>query len=78
MLSFDAPEGLTRQGYIVLAMSVMSVILYVTEPVPLPSVALMIIVGQVLLLGRKMFFLSDLSAARLCFEALWTRVRAAL
>ena len=51
MLSFDAPEGLTRQGYIVLAMSVMSVILFVTEPVPLPSVALMIIVGQVLLLG---------------------------
>ena len=51
MLSFDPPAGLTLNGYIVLSMSVMSVILFVTEPVPLPSVALMIIVGQVLLLG---------------------------
>ena len=49
MLSFDPPAGLTLNGYIVLSMSVMSVILFVTEPVPLPSVALMIIVGQVLL-----------------------------
>ena len=51
MLSFDPPQGLSQQGYIVLAMSIMSVIMFVTEPVPLPSVALMIIVGQVLLLG---------------------------
>lgn len=45
------PEGLTRDGLIVIAMSVASIILFVTEPVPLPTVALMIIVGQVLLLG---------------------------
>ena len=51
MLSFDPPQGLSQSGYIVLAMSVMSVIMFVTEPVPLPSVALMIIVGQVILLG---------------------------
>ncbi len=44
------PEGLTREGQIVLVMSAVSVILFVTEPVPLPSVALMIVVGQVLLL----------------------------
>ncbi len=51
LLSLPTPEGLTREGWIVLTMSVVSVILFVTEPVPLPTVALMIIVGQVLLLG---------------------------
>ncbi len=45
------PEGLTRTGQTVLVMTIVSVILFVTEPVPLPSVALMIIVGQILLLG---------------------------
>lgn len=45
------PEGLSREGHIVLIMTVVAVILFVTEPVPLPSVALMIIVGQVVLLG---------------------------
>jgi len=44
------PEGLSREGHIVLMMTVVAVVLFVTEPVPLPSVALMIIVGQVLLL----------------------------
>lgn len=44
------PDGLTHEGHIVLVMSVVAVILFVTEPVPLPSVALMIIVGQILLL----------------------------
>ncbi|MBL4870327.1 MAG: DASS family sodium-coupled anion symporter [Robiginitomaculum sp.] len=44
------PNGLTHEGHIVLVMSVVAVILFVTEPVPLPSVALMIIVGQILLL----------------------------
>ena len=34
-----------------MAMSVMAVILFVTEPIPLPTVALLIIVGQVMLLG---------------------------
>jgi solute carrier family 13 (sodium-dependent dicarboxylate transporter), member 2/3/5 len=45
------PTGLTPQGQIVLVMSLMATMLFVTEPVPLPSVALMIIVGQVVLLG---------------------------
>ena len=51
MLSLPTPDGLTREGFIVLTMSLVAVILYMTEPVPLPTVALMIIVGQVVLLG---------------------------
>ncbi|MCG8560575.1 MAG: DASS family sodium-coupled anion symporter [Hyphomicrobiales bacterium] len=51
MLMFPPPEGLTREGWIVLTMSVVSIILFVTEPIPLPTVALLIVVGQVLLLG---------------------------
>ena len=45
------PEGLSREGMIVLTMTVVAVILFVTEPVPLPTVALLIVVGQVLLMG---------------------------
>lgn len=44
-------EGLTREGQIVLTMSLFATILFITEPVPLPTVALMIVVGQVVLLG---------------------------
>ena len=51
MLQLPLPEGLSRDGMIVMAMSVMATIMFVTEPVPLPTVALLIIVGQVLLLG---------------------------
>ncbi len=51
LLSLQTPEGLSREGFIVLSMSLVAVILFVTEPVPLPTVALMIIVGQVVLLG---------------------------
>jgi solute carrier family 13 (sodium-dependent dicarboxylate transporter), member 2/3/5 len=45
------PAGLTPNGQIVLAMSLVATLLFISEPVPLPTVALMIIVGQVLLLG---------------------------
>ncbi len=51
ILQLPAPAGLSSDGHIVLAMSVVAVILFVTEPIPLPTVALLIIVGQVLLLG---------------------------
>ena len=51
MLSIPLPDGLTREGMIVLTMSTVATILFVTEPVPLPTVALMIIVGEVLMLG---------------------------
>ncbi|VAV90910.1 Sodium-dependent anion transporter family [hydrothermal vent metagenome] len=45
------PEGLSREGHIVLVISMVAVVLFVTEPVPLPSVALMIIVAQIMLMG---------------------------
>jgi len=51
MLNLPLPEDLSREGMIVLTMTVVATILFVTEPVPLPTVALLIIVGQVLLLG---------------------------
>ena len=53
MLYAPQPDGLTREGMIVLAMSVMATILFITEPVPLPTVALLLIVGEVVLLGRE-------------------------
>ena len=53
LLSFDPPEGLTRAGQIVLTMSIMATILFVTEPIPLPGVALLIIIGEVLLMGLE-------------------------
>lgn len=51
LLSMPVPEGLTQAGMIILAMSVVATILFVTEPVPLPTVALLIIIGQVMLMG---------------------------
>ena len=51
LLSLPLPAGLSQQGMIVLAMSVVATVLFITEPVPLPTVALLIIIGQVLLLG---------------------------
>src|SRR4029079_15300797 len=44
------PAGLTHQGPIVLAMSAMATLLFVSEAVPLPTVPLLIIIGEVLLL----------------------------
>lgn len=52
ILHLPVPEGLTPEGMTVLTMSVMATILFVTEPVPLPTVALLLVVGEVLLLGR--------------------------
>ena len=52
MLEMPLPEGLSPEGLIILTMSVVAVILFVTEPVPLPTVALLIIVGQVVLMGH--------------------------
>ena len=51
MLSLPQPDGLSREGMIVLTMSAVATILFITEPVPLPTVALLIIVGQVIMLG---------------------------
>ncbi len=44
------PEGLTYAGKTVLVISVVAVILFVTEPVPLPAVAFMIVIAQILML----------------------------
>ncbi|MBL4906361.1 MAG: DASS family sodium-coupled anion symporter [Sneathiella sp.] len=51
LLNIPPPEGLSHEGMVVLAMSIVATILFITEPVPLPTVALLIIVGQIFLLG---------------------------
>ncbi len=51
LLSMPHPDGMSREALVVLTMSIVATILFITEPVPLPTVALMIIVGQVFLLG---------------------------
>jgi solute carrier family 13 (sodium-dependent dicarboxylate transporter), member 2/3/5 len=51
LMTLPTPAGLTPEGQIVLIMSLMATIMFITEPVPLPSVALMIVVGQVVFLG---------------------------
>ena len=51
MMQLPLPEGLSREGMVVLAMTAVATILFVTEPIPLPTVALLIVVGQVFLLG---------------------------
>ena len=51
MLNGPLPAGLSHEGMVVLTMSVVATVLFVTEPVPLPTVALLIVVGQVFLLG---------------------------
>src|SRR6185503_6130568 len=50
LMSAPTPSGLTHEGQIVLCMSIMATILFVTEAIPLPTVPLLIIVGEVLLL----------------------------
>jgi len=51
LMYMPTPEGLTSAGMTILAMSVVATILFVTEPVPLPTVALLIVIGQVILMG---------------------------
>lgn len=53
MMNLPLPEGLSRDGLIVLTMSVVATILFITEPIPLPTVALLIIVGQIFLLDLE-------------------------
>jgi solute carrier family 13 (sodium-dependent dicarboxylate transporter), member 2/3/5 len=53
MLNLDVPDGMSREAMIVLTMSVVATILFITEPIPLPAVALLIILGQVFLLGSS-------------------------
>ena len=51
MLLGPVPEGVTPEGWRVLVMTVGATILFITEPIPLPAVALLIILGQVFLLS---------------------------
>lgn len=51
LLQAPTPQGLSHEGHIVLVMSIAATILFITEPVPLPTVALLIIIGQVVLIG---------------------------
>ncbi len=37
LLNLPQPDGLSREGMIVLAISVFATILYITEPIPLPT-----------------------------------------
>jgi solute carrier family 13 (sodium-dependent dicarboxylate transporter), member 2/3/5 len=53
MINLPLPDGLSREGLIVLTMSIVATILFITEPIPLPTVALLIIVGQILLLDLE-------------------------
>ena len=50
LMGLPTPPGLTHQGQIVLCMSLMATILFVSEALPLPTVPLLIIVGEVTLL----------------------------
>ena len=50
LMAAPAPAGLTHQGQIVLVMSLMATMLFITEAIPLPTVPLLIIVGEVVLL----------------------------
>ena len=50
IINLPTPQGLTPEGQTVLAMSAVATILFITEPVPLPTVPLLIIVGEVVLL----------------------------
>ncbi len=51
ILTLPQPEGLSRDGMLILAMSAVATILFITEPIPLPTVAFLIIIGQVVLMG---------------------------
>jgi solute carrier family 13 (sodium-dependent dicarboxylate transporter), member 2/3/5 len=50
LMGAPTPNGLSHDGQIVLVMSLMATMLFITEAVPLPTVPLLIIVGEVLLL----------------------------
>ena len=52
LMSLPLPGGLSRDGMIVLSMSVAATIMFITEPIPLPGVALLIILGQIFVLGH--------------------------
>ncbi|MBF0447910.1 MAG: DASS family sodium-coupled anion symporter [Magnetococcales bacterium] len=50
LLLLPVPSGLTEKGMMVLITTIVATTLFITEPVPLPTVALLIIASQILLL----------------------------
>ncbi|WP_373505434.1 DASS family sodium-coupled anion symporter [Aestuariivirga sp.] len=50
LMAAPTPAGLTHEGQIVLVMSLMATMLFISEAIPLPTVPLLIIVGEVVLL----------------------------
>jgi solute carrier family 13 (sodium-dependent dicarboxylate transporter), member 2/3/5 len=50
LMNAPTPAGLSHEGQIVLVMSLMATMLFISEAVPLPTVPLLIIVGEVVLL----------------------------
>ena len=52
LMAGPTPAGLTHDGQIVLCMSLIATILFMSEAVPLPTVPLLIIVGEVILLKQ--------------------------
>ena len=52
LMAAPTPAGLTHDGQIVLAMSLIATILFISEAVPLPTVPLLIIIGEVILLRQ--------------------------
>ena len=50
LMNAPTPSGLSHSGQIVLVMSLMATLLFISEAVPLPTVPLLIIVGEVVLL----------------------------
>jgi solute carrier family 13 (sodium-dependent dicarboxylate transporter), member 2/3/5 len=49
-MNLPTPEGLSHDGQIVLVMALMATMLFISEAIPLPTVPLLIIVGEVVLL----------------------------
>ena len=52
LMAAPTPAGLTHNGQIVLSMSLIATILFMSEAVPLPTVPLLIIIGEVILLHQ--------------------------
>ncbi|MEM9221100.1 MAG: SLC13 family permease [Pseudomonadota bacterium] len=53
LVALGPPSGFSPAGYGALILLVGAAVLFVTEPIPAPAVALLIVVGQVLFLGRS-------------------------
>mgnify|MGYP001798381732 CR=1 FL=1 len=53
LMAAPTPAGLTHNGQIVLSMYLVATILFMSEAVPLPTVPLLIIIGEVIVLTQE-------------------------